>query len=274
MKRLALLLCLSNLAMAFAPRPGAAQHYAGELEGEVNAEAERCGMCHALHSGSSSPDASYVLRDDPAGRILGLTAAGGRRLGAVSRSCLRCHSTADIRADQPEFRNRGPATTRERGLLGADLSDDHPLAIDDRSSPMFSRRASGTSGASVIDGSLSMSGTDGAFECTRCHDPHKQLSVNISASEEVDLCLGCHDAAEHLSGSHATLACSSCHGLHGGFRNTPLLKDSDAESLCISCHEHGMVPETEAEFSAQFVPAPLGHVSRPRDSCRSCHPAH
>lgn len=113
--------------------------------------------------------------------------------------------------------------------------------------------------------------------CTGCHsgweehleDPSVDNIENGSklvASEQAELCAGCHTNAHQESMSStdphglADVACLDCHSIHSN-PNLKLVKD-DREEFCLSCHT-----SIASEFKRRTVhPLESGNVS-----CIDCH---
>ncbi len=235
---------LVALFVGFAAAPLAGQHPPGAGE---------CELCHAAHR----PGEAYLLVAGQPGP------AQTAPLGAVSRSCLRCHTTPSLRRRQPEFAGEAPLTSAAGRYLGVDLSGGHPLGAPDRGrllSPVRAwrdpRLGPGRPGEWTVE-----------LKCTTCHDPHARSGPLPDGERLRSVCMGCHELGRYGLGSHATVACTDCHALHGALSDAgALLRGVDAETLCRSCHDRRVAP-------LGLSPAtPPGHPAA--RTCSGCHAVH
>lgn len=267
---------LPLLAFAlYAAGPLAAQH--AELDPTIQAtEAQGCALCHGGHPGGHG----YGLRvDDVPGAE---TQAPG--LGSVSRSCLRCHSTASQRERQPEFRGRFSNRGTER-FLGMDLGNDHPLGRMQEGGATASLNAWSANGQtySFQVTAPGYAGGPDAVECTLCHDPHDRAGSLPDPLEQREICSSCHDATLFLDLAHPDLACTDCHRLHGGRPGDLLATTPDSRRTCLVCHDPSgdgawawSLDERPAELdpSIRGVGAPHAHVPARDGDCVDCHTQH
>lgn len=258
----------------------AAQHVAAEQSGDVIAEAEACALCHATHRGGG--EQGLKLGADPSGSISGQVLSLGltRQLADASLACLRCHGTPEDRARQREFGGRQPSGLSNRGYLGPDLTDDHPIGSMDRDPamlPSISQPGALRPEEDLLRARLAIVGQPGDLrvECTTCHDPHDRDGMRLNVEEEQLLCTSCHDPGIYISLIHGTVGCSACHSVHGSGVNPRLLKAPDADLLCSSCHVAGVFPQSRAAPGVQFDTGPIAHLSDPKDGeCATCHETH
>ncbi len=255
------ILALSHLAISTS---AAAQH--ADATTGVAPELSGCGMCHSPHDAGSG---RYTLRIDE--RALAREASGDE-LGIISQSCLRCHSTAALRAQQPGFQGTYRSVAAGGKYLRMDLSDDHPLGWDGSSGwSRLDELWPGWDRSRNVVGQPPASGTT-SIECTTCHDPHSRTSFAPEPSQEVVLCSRCHDPGRYKRHSHGSLACGDCHQLHGG-HGVELLSEP-GDMLCTACHISGSPPEGGRNTSRPIAVSPQSHIEPPRGSCRDCHSAH
>ena len=265
-----LLLCTGPTA-----EPLLAQH--AETDPAIQAsETQGCALCHGGHTGGSG----YALRVEavPGAEV---QAPG---LGNVSRSCLRCHSTASQRERQPEFRGRFSDRGTER-LLGINLGDDHPLGRIDRGGATASLNAWGAN-AQAYSFEVTAPGFAGgpeAVECTLCHDPHDRTGSLPDPLAQREICAACHDPALFLDLRHPDLACSDCHRLHGGRPGDLLASEPDARRTCLLCHDPSgdsvwarSLDDRPAELdpTVRGFGAPPAHVPARDGDCVDCHAQH
>jgi predicted CXXCH cytochrome family protein len=257
MRRRAIALALVMVCAATAAR---GQHAEGTL-GEWG-----CDLCHGPHS-RGSPGA-YNLKTTDVSVWLGSGLVGG--LGAVSRSCLRCHVSVAMRERQPEVTQRQLVGASSGSYLGFDLSGHHPVGRIDLTFRSGLPRGGGAARPTVGLGALG----DDRIECTRCHDPHDRAGSLPRQHEQSALCGQCHDAGAYLLG-HESVACSDCHRLHRGAPG-PLLKGASTELLCRSCHDPAMGSPAISMVPALRLPeahAGLGHAAS-SGRCETCHEVH
>lgn len=269
-RRLPLALILAALLV---PSVGAAQHDDLVL---VDPEYSGCALCHASHNRASGAEGgAYALRLDPLPGVWSMRSNRGVVLGAASRSCLRCHLTPEVRLRQPEFRGGG-GPVGEGAYLRADLTDDHPVGRLDTDRVPLVDGAFGPPSSSRVQpfGAAGPMGQH-TMECTTCHDPHDRWSSIPDADRQRVLCGACHDPAIHASDPrHADLACSDCHGMHGG-HDDALLAERDPDQVCTACHGGGpALSKAASRREPALLMGPRGHIEPPAGTCISCHPAH
>ncbi len=227
---------------------------------------QRCGMCHAAHGGGAGA----------ANLVTGPDLAFTRGVSAVSRSCLRCHATPDIRASDPALAAsaHADASAPARSFLG-DLADDHPLArvggrtdVKRRSARWLRESVSGTRrrGALAADEEVLPP------ECTSCHAVHSGPDPILIEDGQRGICLECHEPARSLAG-HVSLVCTKCHALHGG-KDVALLQESSTDLLCRSCHDPAAPSPTNVAAPQLLLRRHVGSAERATVSCLSCHPVH
>ena len=262
MRYLALLLVVPAGLAAWTP--ARAQH-AEAAAAVVSPEASGCDMCHTPHVGGGASEYGLRVDDIPVMQ----TAPGG--LGTVSRSCLRCHATPDLRARQPGFKGNARSAAAGGKYLQLNLADDHPLGRTDRSRwPQLDDGWADWNGSRARSGLLPEAGAGASsLECTTCHEPHSRTASSPDPRRQQLLCGSCHDPARYGAQSHSPLACSDCHQLHGGTETT-LLAEPTADLLCVSCHS----PGGSNRRSSGAVRPPQGHTEPPRGSCNDCHIVH
>lgn len=247
--------------------------------GDVHALSEDriCIFCHTPHrSRSSAPlwnrndsTASYIPYDSAT-----LDADPGQPTGS-SKLCLSCHdgtiALGQLVSTLSLIQMGGGVTTMPpgEGLIGTDLSDDHPISFQ------------------VVLGNPELSppsawGEDmqvdalGEFQCTTCHDPHDNAFGNFLPMDNTEgaMCLVCHTLTGWRGSTHANVTasnvvqplhigpvpggCELCHSPHGaGF--PPLLgraSNRSSADVCFACHD-GSDPEASNIQAAMRMPS--GH---------------
>lgn len=235
-----------------------------------------CEACHNPHMGVGS---ARALKVDGTSS----SAPYGPSLGAVSRGCLRCHSTPALRSAQPEFLQSGLYST-QGSFLQFDLRDDHPLGLTatlgaadqlDATPELLAMQLR----ASVEPGSHLVSA---GIECTTCHDPHYDGTGEPWAVSSHELCTRCHDSGRYSYAGHQSLECLSCHVMHGQ-SEFGLPDRQQGHAICLSCHSSGGGPLARGMLSGQRLmqpetlaspPMPREHLQGQGDSCLVCHPVH
>lgn len=234
--------------------------------------AEACIFCHTPHA--ANPIAPLWNRSDPGTyyqtyESTTLVAQVGQPTGS-SRLCLSCHdgTIALTQTYNPRQAFPGGAiyiSAADRGYLGTDLSDDHPISF------IYD------SAIAVAKGQLRDPATlphelpldrEHRLQCTTCHDPHddskgKFLRLDNTASK---LCVTCHNLTDWATSAHAgstaslqtaskdtwdnlkagtvaTAGCGSCHRPHTAAGKQRLLRHEAEENNCINCHD-GTVAKT------------------------------
>jgi DmsE family decaheme c-type cytochrome len=117
--------------------------------------------------------------------------------------------------------------------------------------------------------------------CESCHGPGQKhaesgepasiLSFkNTDAKARSEACLSCHEKKKDFfqfgRSVHklAAVACDDCHQVHGGGRETPLLKAKETD-LCLSCHQ---------EVKGKFYLPTRHKVLEGAMKCTDCHTPH
>lgn len=247
--------------------------------GPVKALSEQrvCIFCHTPHGARTSAplwnrrdaQAAYIPYNSPT-----LKAQPGQPTGS-SKLCLSCHDGTIAMGDllsEPQAKAMSGSQTMPAGggLLGTDLSDDHPISFNyfDSLTHLGTRlTAPGAWDPRVRLDSASQ------LQCTTCHDPHndqwgKFLVMDNQASA---LCRVCHSYDAFAQTAHATStrqwngtganpwpqtnyhdvsanACLNCHTSHHAGGRAELLTNAREEDVCFVCH-NGSV----AQFNLQAV---------------------
>jgi len=160
-----------------------------------------CKPCHTPHNADASvgnaplwnhavTGATYTLYSSPT------LDAVMEQPGGVSKLCLSCHD-GTIALDSFGG-TTGSTMISGPGLIGTDLSDDHPVSFDwghesnTGGSCSQCHDAHGSSGITFVS---PLPFFDGRVECATCHDPHNgpgfdhMLRMTMAGSA---LCLHCH----------------------------------------------------------------------------------
>jgi predicted CXXCH cytochrome family protein len=240
---------------------------------KTSARVESCQFCHTPHA--ASPAAPLWNRTDPGSyyqtyESSTLKATVGQPTGA-SRLCLSCHDGTIALSQTYNSRNApgGGAifiSASDRGYLGTDLSDDHPISFP-YDSGLAARKGQLHDPSTV---SLTLPLEHGRnMQCTTCHDPHddqfgKFLRMDNRGSQ---MCMSCHDLTDWPASAHANsgsslngarrdrwsnlrvstvrdAGCESCHSPHNAGGRHRLLRFEAEESNCLNCHD-GTVARTD-----------------------------
>jgi len=177
---------------------------AHDLSAETwNAEGEICIVCHTPHDAIEPTEgplwnhdvssATFTVYISPTGT---LDATLGQPTGA-SLLCMSCHD-GTVALDSYGGATGTNFATTGNGLVGTDLTDDHPIsftyntALATTDGELFDPSSATTSLGGTIDDDLLIGGQ---MECSSCHDVHGTgnaylLHIPNTASA---LCLTCHD---------------------------------------------------------------------------------
>lgn len=228
----------------------------------------------------------------------------------ASRLCLSCHdgtlAMGSLRVPQRRVTlSLGPL--RGPGLLGTDLSDDHPISfVYDRE--LAGRKKDLVDPANLPD-DVKLDATE-QLQCTTCHDAHEDKfgKFLVSDNRGSRLCASCHrftgwpDSAHALSkagasgggnpwphtgyGNVAENGCENCHRQHTAGHPEWLLLQAVESEVCLSCHR-GTVASRDITvdfraFSAHPIEANEG-LHQPNEdplsmsrhvTCQDCHEPH
>lgn len=248
--------------------------------GQVKAltEDKICIFCHVSHH--SLPVAPLWNRNSSGAVYTPYTSSTAvATMGQPTGSSLLCLSCHDGTIALGEVVNGGPiqmnggTTTMPAGpgLIGTNLSDDHPISF------VFSSTISTQRGElvdpSTLTGAVKLDST-GQLQCTTCHDPHKDdfgkfLVMDNRASA---LCEICHVKANWTQSPHrnsiatwngvgnnpwpgslydtvADNACRNCHVPHSAQHAERLLLQLNEEETCNNCHNGNVASNVLADFN-------------------------
>jgi len=256
--------------------------------GAVRAEEESriCIFCHTPHNASQTLGLLWNRADSTATYIpyesSTLQAVVGQPTGA-SKLCLSCHDGTVALGElvsEPEevsFLFGVRFMPDREGLLGTDLSDDHPIS--------FTYDAALVADNPHLADPLSLDGPVrldpfGEMQCSSCHDPHESGygKFLVASTRYSRLCTTCHQRVEWPVSAHAvsvamwsgslpdpwphsefeTVAengCMSCHRSHNAGSRERLLIHAAEEDNCLGCH-NGQVASTDI---ASQITKPFRH---------------
>ena len=275
-----------------------------------------CEFCHTPHSSSTTlplwnrnfSSASYTPYSSSTAN-----AAPGQPTGD-SLLCLSCHdgtiALGQVISRPDDIAMSGGVTTMPLGdgLIGTDLSHDHPISFD------YTSTLASQSGELATPGSLHPSvklDGNGQLQCTSCHDAHSNdfgaflVMPNIGSQ----LCIECHQKTGWSQTSHSqsgatwnnvgpdpwpgsTLAtvsenaCGNCHQPHLANGGPRLLNEAAEEANCLACHNGnvagGDIESLVNRFSAHRVqdtilvhdPVESAIVDSGHVECADCHNPH
>ena len=280
----------------------------------ASTESQICVFCHAPHN--AAPTSALWNRRTPGTTYTPYTsstskAAMGQPTGA-SLQCLSCHdgtiALGEVLSRATAIAMAGGTTLSGSGLLGTDLSDDHPVSFAYTSALASTRGGlvdpGGLTGRVKLDGA-------GQMQCTSCHDPHddtngKFLTVTNLGSA---LCSTCHIPTGWANSSHknsgagwngtgtnpwphtsytnvSSNGCENCHRPHAAGGPKRLLNFAGEETNCYSCHAGTVASKNiQAEFNKAYKhpigsttgvhdPAESAVVNSRHVECVDCHNSH
>jgi predicted CXXCH cytochrome family protein len=225
-----------------------------------------CVFCHTPHV--ATPEAPLWNHDLPSGQIynpydsttLDASPKPDQPTGK-SILCLACHDgTVGLGAlgNLPNGQTMDIAgttlTIAERGYIGTDLADDHPISFTYDPSLV------------IADPELAAPGTIGlplesnALQCTTCHDPHEATNQPFLHTTSLNgaICTTCHQRGQGFSwdwpvSSHATsTAVWNTLGMDPwGERRTEWKGTNVAENSCFNCHTTHTAPVPVRLLKAQ-----------------------
>lgn len=181
------------------------------LTGKVADYGEVCAYCHTPHSGSSTiplwnranSAATYTMYTTTNSATIDMTV--GAAPGPVSLACASCHDGTvglDVITNKPNAASAVTPLSQTFGtvftsavnalkILGADLTNDHPVAVtyDNTKDVAFVAKAT------VVSAGLPFYGAaKDQLECGTCHNPHNNTNapfLRVSNTGSA-LCLTCH----------------------------------------------------------------------------------
>ncbi len=204
-----------------------------------------------------------------------LSAVPGQPSGPT-RLCLSCHDGTIALGDVVNPPSGTPGiinmttvrlSSGMRSYLGADISNDHPVAFS-----YYDAASSNSELADTLPPILQIYGGRNVH-CTTCHDPHDNSFGNflVMDNKYSALCITCHDnktgwagsahatstavwdppAIEELPQTVAEYGCESCHIPHGAGGPKRILRFLEEEQNCYPCHNGTVVgvKNIEAQFA-------------------------
>jgi DmsE family decaheme c-type cytochrome len=230
-------------------------HWSINLKTRGGAEAHDCETCHG-------PGAAHAEDADPK-KIFSFHTASAKE---INQRCLACHSSGS------EHMNFSRSAHSENNLSCVSChsphqaSNKHFLLIKAQPALCYSCHQK-------IKPQFNMPFhhrvEEGLIKCSDCHNPHggfagKQLR---SAAARDSLCFTCHvDKQGPFVFEHQavkTEGCETCHSPHGS-PNPRLLKTSNLNLLCLSCH-------TASTFSSATGTPDFHNQAAQYQSCTICH---
>ena len=174
------------------------------LYGGWNTSGEICVVCHTPHNSKPIAGAplwnrndttvNYTLYSSPS-----LLSTPGQPSGAT-RLCLGCHD-GTVALEIFGRTTTGTHYVSMWGLIGTNLSNDHPVSI------VYDSALATASGGRLRDPAVTQSGLGGTIqqkmlrsgklECVSCHNPHGGVNNNgymlLKWPADPPLCLTCHN---------------------------------------------------------------------------------
>jgi len=273
-----------------------------------------CIFCHTPHA--ANPIGPLWNRADPGTyyqvyRSSTLQATVGQPTG-TSRMCLSCHDGTIALAQTYNSNNAlGSAvyiTPQDRGYIGTDLTDDHPISFTFDSA--LAAKNTQLRDPATIPAALQLD-SNKQLQCTTCHDAHSNtfgyfLRMDNRASA---MCTSCHNMTGWPQSGHsrssasitaiktghwdnltadntvADLGCEACHRPHTAGGRERLMRYDAEEDNCLVCHNGTVGKDVSTDLtklSRHDVRATM-HVHTPFENplsmaahveCADCHSAH
>ena len=273
-----------------------------------------CIFCHTPHA--ANPIGPLWNRRDPGTyyqvyRSSTLTATVGQPTG-TSRMCLSRHD-GTIALTQTYNSNNALAgsvyiTPQDRGYIGTDLTDDHPISFTYDSA--LAAKNTQLNDPASIPKALPLD-QNRQLQCTTCHDPHNDslgyfLRMDNRASA---MCTSCHNMSGWPQSVHSRsgasvatvkaghwdnlpkyntvsdLGCEACHRPHTAGGRERLMRYDAEEDNCLVCHNGSVSKDISADLSklSTHPVRSTTHVHSPNENpltmqvhveCADCHNPH
>lgn len=296
---------------------------------KATTETEICVFCHVPHNASNlaplwnrrNPDATPNYTPYASSTTKGTM---GQPNGS-SLLCLSCHDGTIALGD---LLSRGATKVSMTGtgvsaagmlgsgtgLIGRDLSDDHPVSFA-YTNALATASGGELASPATLTGKVKLDAS-GQMQCSSCHDAHDNTNSKflVMPNTASALCIACHTKAGWSTSSHATSsatwngvgtnpwlhtsgltvaanACENCHQPHTAGAGARLLNYAEDESNCYTCHTGNVAGQSApakniqtemAKFSGHAVasysgihdPAEVGAVNSRHVECADCHNPH
>ncbi|MDH5324319.1 MAG: hypothetical protein OEZ68_04510 [Gammaproteobacteria bacterium] len=240
-----------------------------------------CVFCHTAHHASpiaplwnrASSGAIYTPYSSST-----IVSNPGQPTGA-SLLCLSCHdgTVALGSTTSGNIQMAGGTTVMPvtGGLLGTDLSDDHPVSFLYSSSVSSLRNE--LVDPATLTGPVKLDAA-GMLQCTSCHNPHDNTFGKFLVMDDRGsmLCETCHKKPDWNLSPHrnstagwngvgvnpwpnstfttvADNGCRNCHDTHSALHSQRLLTYSNEEDACTICHNGSVSPDVLTDFSKLSV---------------------
>ena len=271
-----------------------------------------CKFCHTPHA--SNPVAPLWNRHNVGTyyqtyKSSTLVANVGQPSGS-SRLCLSCHDGTIALTQTYNARNAPKGSifisSQDKGYLGTDLSDDHPISFAYDSA--LATEQGHLLQPSALPKHLALDQNQ-QLQCTTCHDAHanKYGKFLTMSNSESAMCRTCHIYKDWSTSSHATssaslgelkaqwgvqastvrqAACGTCHKPHTAGGRQRLMRHEAEEDNCLQCH-NGTIAQTNIaaemdKISAHQVRKTTGvhdpvedyQIMQKHVECADCHNPH
>ncbi|MCY2929298.1 MAG: multiheme c-type cytochrome [Planctomycetota bacterium] len=281
---------------------------------KVAGATDLCKFCHTPHA--SNPIGPLWNRGDPGTYYQTyasptLISRVGQPTGS-SRLCLSCHDGTIALAQTYNPRNAPTGTiyisSGDKGYLGTDLRDDHPISFLYDSGLAAQRRQLRDPNSLPRELALDKGRQ---LQCTTCHDPHSDRFGKFLTMSNVEsaMCKTCHQLDNWDMGTHANstaslaparrdkwdnitastvrqAACESCHRPHSAGGRLRLLRHEAGIDNCLPCHDGSVASKDLTADMTKLSSHPLSRYtgiheaaerpwSMPKHvECADCHNAH
>jgi len=273
-----------------------------------------CIFCHTPHA--ANPIGPLWNRRDPGTyyqvyRSSTLTATVGQPTG-TSRMCLSCHDGTIALTQTYNSNNASTGsiyiTPQDRGYIGTDLTDDHPISFT-YDSALAAKNTQLRDPASIPK--VLPLDHNHQLQCTTCHDAHNDslgyfLRMDNRASA---MCTSCHNTTGWPQSGHsrsgasvaaikvghwdnlpkyntvADLGCEACHRPHTAGGRERLLRYDAEEDNCLVCHNGSVSKDVNTDLSklSTHPVRTTTHIHSPVENaltmqahveCADCHNPH
>lgn len=257
--------------------------------GSIRATAERevCVFCHTPHQAKTVqplwnrnvPTNTYRVYASST-----LDAKPGQPTGS-SKLCLSCHdgtvALGSLISRNSPVGMAGGITTippGAKGLIGTDLSDDHPISFLYDSA--LAGRDPKLKDPATLPRHVRLDSASNV-QCSTCHDAHNNTNNKflVQRNDNSQLCNTCHVIQTTNVESHTN--CISCHQIHTAPSGAELLLAKTATETCTSCHNSRN--DKAADIATDLAKASVHDTKAPinaadaipnQSSCTSCHESH
>jgi len=275
---------------------------------DITGDSDLCVFCHTPHSAGGRrglwnrelKPVTYKLYESST------TEAQIQQPNGSSRVCLSCHDGVIAIGSMKRQTDPRLGKLTGSGVLGTDLSDDHPISfVYDQA---LATRRRDLANPATLTGGVKLDDRR-QVQCTSCHDAHSDRHPKFLVTDpgHSSLCVVCHRLPHWQESAHASSAataraagplpglgyatvgqngCSSCHRSHGAPHPRRLLAAVTEEGVCLVCHDGRVAAKdlrrVSVKYSAHRVdvytdihdPTENPNNMPPHVECIDCHNSH